>query len=587
MSLLIKKTHTDARTAITEAAGAAVANGIFPEEPLPGFNTEVPADRKNGDISSNAAMVWARALHMPPRKIAEAIVENIQLNDTFFEKAEVAGPGFINFYYGASFYCAVIDDILEKGNNYGRSDFGKGKKINVEFVSANPTGPMHMGNARGGALGDCLAAVLDFAGYEVSREFYINDAGNQIDKFALSLDIRYRQIFEGENAPELPEDSYHGADITERAKEFADIYGDTYISKPEEERRKALVDFALPKNIQAMKENLTKYRIEYDTWFHESVLHNSGEINEIIDILKSKNLAYEKDGALWYKNAEILNERLLREGKSPADIEKLGLKDEVLIRQNGNPTYFAADIAYHRNKFARGFDRAIDIWGADHHGHVARMKGALDAIGLDGDKLDIVLMQLVNLIKDGGVVKMSKRTGKAITLTDLLEEIPIDAVRFLFNMREPGSQMDFDLDLAVEQSSENPVYYCQYAHARICSILKKLESEGIVSKPCSPEVLSLLTAPEERELILHLSSLTDEIVSAAKNYDPAKITRYAVNLSALFHKFYNACRVNCGEEDLTQARLALCICVKTVLANVLTMFKITVPEYMEKDSDAE
>ena len=587
MSLLIKKTHTDARTAITEAAGAAVANGIFPEEPLPGFNTEVPADRKNGDISSNAAMVWARALHMPPRKIAEAIVENIQLNDTFFEKAEVAGPGFINFYYGASFYCAVIDDILEKGNNYGRSDFGKGKKINVEFVSANPTGPMHMGNARGGALGDCLAAVLDFAGYEVSREFYINDAGNQIDKFALSLDIRYRQIFEGENAPELPEDSYHGADITERAKEFADIYGDTYISKPEEERRKALVDFALPKNIQAMKENLTKYRIEYDTWFHESVLHNSGEINEIIDILKSKNLAYEKDGALWYKNAEILNERLLREGKSPADIEKLGLKDEVLIRQNGNPTYFAADIAYHRNKFARGFDRAIDIWGADHHGHVARMKGALDAIGLDGDKLDIVLMQLVNLIKDGGVVKMSKRTGKAITLTDLLEEIPIDAVRFLFNMREPGSQMDFDLDLAVEQSSENPVYYCQYAHARICSILKKLESEGIVSKPCSPEVLSLLTAPEERELILHLSSLTDEIVSEAKNYDPAKITRYAVNLSALFHKFYNACRVNCGEEDLTQARLALCICVKTVLANVLTMFKITVPEYMEKDSDAE
>ena len=587
MSLLVKKTHTDARTAITEAAGAAVANGIFPEEPLPGFNTEVPADRKNGDISSNAAMVWARALHMPPRKIAEAIVENIQLNDTFFEKAEVAGPGFINFYYGASFYCAVIDDILEKGNNYGRSDFGKGKKINVEFVSANPTGPMHMGNARGGALGDCLAAVLDFAGYEVSREFYINDAGNQIDKFALSLDIRYRQIFEGENAPELPEDSYHGADITGRAKEFADIYGDTYISKPEEERRKALVDFALPKNIQAMKENLTKYRIEYDTWFHESVLHNSGEINEIIDILKSKNLAYEKDGALWYKNAEILNERLLREGKSPADIEKLGLKDEVLIRQNGNPTYFAADIAYHRNKFARGFDRAIDIWGADHHGHVARMKGALDAIGLDGDKLDIVLMQLVNLIKDGGVVKMSKRTGKAITLTDLLEEIPIDAVRFLFNMREPGSQMDFDLDLAVEQSSENPVYYCQYAHARICSILKKLESEGIVSKPCNPEVLSLLTAPEERELILHLSSLTDEIVSAAKNYDPAKITRYAVNLSALFHKFYNACRVNCGEEDLTQARLALCICVKTVLANVLTMFKITVPEYMEKDSDSE
>ena len=587
MSLLVKKTHTDARTAIMEAAGAAVAQGAFPEEPLPGFNTEVPADRKNGDISSNAAMVWAKALHMPPRKIAETIVENIQLNDTFFERAEVAGPGFINFYYGASFYCAIVEDILGKGNDYGRSDYGKGQKINVEFVSANPTGPMHMGNARGGALGDCLAAVLDFAGYEVSREFYINDAGNQIDKFALSLDIRYRQIYEGENAPELPEDSYHGADIAERAREFADVYGDSFIAKPEEERRKALVDFALPKNIQAMKDNLTKYRIEYDTWFHESVLHKDGEIAEIIEILKNRNLAYEKDGALWYKNAEVLNNRLLKEGRTPAEIEKLGLKDELLIRQNGNPTYFAADIAYHRNKFARGFDRAIDIWGADHHGHVARMKGALDAIGLDGDRLDIVLMQLVNLIKDGGVVKMSKRTGKAITLTDLLEDIPIDAVRFLFNMREPGSQMDFDLDLAVEQSSENPVYYCQYAHARICSILKKLESEGIAAKPCNADVLSLLTAPEERELILHLASLTDEIVTAAKNYDPAKITRYAITLSALFHKFYNACRVNCGDENLTQARLALCICVKTVLANVLTMFKITVPEYMEKEADSE
>ena len=585
MSLLVKKSHTDARTAVIEAAGVAVAKGLFPEEPLPGFNTEVPADRKNGDVSTNAAMVWAKALRMPPRKIAETIAGNIQLADTLFEKVEVAGPGFINFYYGSSFYSAIIEDILAKGNGYGRSDFGKGKKINVEFVSANPTGPMHMGNARGGALGDCLAAVLDFAGYEVSREFYINDAGNQIDKFALSLDIRYRQIYEGENAPELPEDSYHGADITQRAKEFAGVYGDSFISKPEEERRKALVDFALPKNIQAMKDNLTKYRIEYDTWFHESTLHSDGEIAEIIDILKSRNLAYEKDGALWYKNSEVLAGRLAKEGKTPADIEKLGLKDEVLIRQNGNPTYFAADIAYHRNKFARGFDRAIDIWGADHHGHVARMKGALDAIGLDGDKLDIVLMQLVNLTRDGQVVKMSKRTGKAITLTDLLEEIPIDAVRFLFNMREPGSQMDFDLDLAVEQSSENPVYYCQYAHARICSILKKLESEGIVSKPCFPETLSFLTAPEERELILHLSSLTDEIVTAAKNYDPAKITRYAINLSALFHKFYNACRVNCGDENLTQARLALCVCVKTVLANVLTMFKITVPEYMEKGSD--
>ena len=580
MSLLVKKSHTSVRTAITEAAGAAVAQGLFPETALPGFNTEVPADRKNGDISSNAAMVWARELHMAPRKIAEILVDNMRLEDTFFDKVEVAGPGFINFFYGSSFYGAVIEDILEKGNDYGRSDYGKGRKINVEFVSANPTGPMHMGNARGGALGDCLAAVLDFAGYDVSREFYINDAGNQIDKFALSLDIRYRQLYEGENAPELPEDSYHGADITERAKEFASVYGDSYIAKSEEERRKALVDFALPKNIAAMRENLTKYRIEYDTWFHESTLHESGEISETVEILKGKDLAYEKDGALWYKNSQILAERLAKEGKSPEDIEKLGLKDEVLIRRNGNPTYFAADIAYHRNKFARGFDRAIDIWGADHHGHVARMKGALDAVGLDGDKLDIVLMQLVNLTRDGQVVKMSKRTGKAITLTDLLEEIPIDAVRFLFNMREPGSQMDFDLDLAVEQSSQNPVYYCQYAHARICSIIKKLEANGTVSRPCSPDELALLEAKEEKELILHLAALTDEIISSAANYDPAKITRYAIDLATLFHKFYNACHVDCGEERLTQARLSLCLCVKTVLANILSMFKITVPESM-------
>ena len=433
---------------------------------------------------------------------------------------------------------------------------------------------MHMGNARGGALGDCLAAVMDCAGYEVSREFYVNDAGNQIEKFGLSLDIRYQQLYKGADAPELPEDSYHGEDIIVRAKEFAEIHGDKFIDATEADRRKALVDYALPKNIAAMKENLTKYRIEYDTWFLESTLHNGGELAETLEIMKSNGLTYEKDGALWYKNKEVLGARLAREGKTPEEIEKLELKDEVLIRTNGNPTYFAADIAYHRNKLQiRGFDRAINIWGADHHGHVARMKGALDAIGCNGDDLDIILMQLVRLTSNGEVVRMSKRSGKAITLVDLLDDIPIDAVRFLFNMREPGSQMEFDLDLAVEQSSQNPVYYCQYAHARICSILKKLAGEG-------KEPRVLLSAPEEKELIRHLSSLTDEIISSAKNYDPAKITRYAVDLATLFHKFYNACRVNCEDESLMQARLSLCLCVKNVLRNILTMFSITVPESM-------
>ena len=353
------------------------------------------------------------------------------------------------------------------------------------------------------------------------------------------------------------------------------------MSASEQERRQALIDFALPKNIAAMKENMAKYRINYDTWFLESTLHNDGELEETLNIMRDKGLTYEKDGALWYKNKEVLAAKLREQGKSEEEIERLELKDEVLIRTNGNPTYFAADIAYHRNKLQiRGFDKAIDVWGADHHGHVARMKGALDAIGCNGDDLDIILMQLVRLTRDGEVVRMSKRSGKAITLVDLLEEIPIDAVRFLFNMREPGSQMDFDLDLAVEQSSQNPVYYCQYAHARICSILRKLASEGVEPRECTIPELALLTAPEEKELIKHLSGLTDEIIASARNYDPAKITRYAVELATLFHKFYNACRVGVEDESLMQARLSLCLCVRTVLRNVLTMFSISVPESM-------
>ena len=581
MSVLVKQAINEIRNAIIEAAGRAVADGEFPEAALSDFIIEVPANKENGDYSSNAAMAWARDLKSAPRKIAQTIVDRLELCDTFVERCEIAGPGFMNFYLKESFNACIIQDILEKGEEYGRSTYGKGQKINIEFVSANPTGPMHMGNARGGALGDCLAAVMDFAGYSVSREFYVNDAGNQIDKFGLSLDIRYQQLYKGEDAVELPEDSYHGADIVERAKEFAEINGDKYLDAPEAERRKALVDYALPKNIAAMKENLGKYRIEYDTWFLESTLHNNGELKETLDIMRNKGLTYEKDGALWYKNKEVLGARLANEGKTPEEIERLELKDEVLIRTNGNPTYFAADIAYHRNKLAiRGFDRAIDVWGADHHGHVARMKGALDAIGCNGDNLDIVLMQLVNLTRDGEVVRMSKRSGKAITLVDLLEEIPIDAVRFLFNMRDPGSKMDFDLDLAVEQSSQNPVYYCQYAHARICSILKKLAAEGKEPRECTVPELALLNAPEEKELIKHLASLTDEIINSAKNYDPAKITRYAVDLATLFHKFYNACRVNCEEEALMQARLSLCMCVKNVLKNILTMFRINVPESM-------
>lgn len=581
MSVLVKQVEEKLSALITEAAQRAMESGELPQAELGAFKIEVPANRDNGDYSTNAAMAWARAFRRAPAQIAAAITENICLDGSFFDSCEAAGPGFINFRLSDHFYSEILKDIRNKGENYGRSDFGKGEKVNIEFVSANPTGPMHMGNARGGALGDCLAAVMDFAGYDVSREFYVNDAGNQIDKFALSLDIRYQQIYKGADAPELPEDSYHGEDIMDRAKEFAAIHGDKYISASEEERRKALVDYALPKNIQAMHDNLSKYRIEYDTWFLESSLHNGTELKDTIELMKRKGLTYELDGALWYKNREVLTKKLLAQGKTQEEIDKLELKDDVLIRKNGNPTYFAADIAYHRNKLAvRGFDRAIDIWGADHHGHVARMKGALDAIGLDGDKLDIILMQLVRLTRNGEAVRMSKRTGKAITLVDLLEEIPIDAVRFFFNMREPASQMEFDLELAVSQNSQNPVYYCQYAHARICSILRKLKEQGTEIGDCTIEQLNLLKAPEEREIIRHLASLTDEIALSAKNYDPARITRYCVELATLFHKFYNSCRVNCDDNDLSAARIYLCLCVRDVLRNILTMLKITVPESM-------
>ena len=544
------------------------------------FKIEVPADRSNGDFSANVAMVNAKQFAMAPRALAEEIIGNLNLENTYFSKVEVAGPGFMNFFLDDSYYADILLDIEACGKDYGRSNFGNGEHVLVEFVSANPTGPMHMGNARGGALGDCLAAVLDAAGYYVEREFYINDAGNQIDKFALSLDIRYQQHFKGEDAVELPEDSYHGEDIKVLAAEFAEVNGDKYLEMDEATRRAALVEYALPKNIANMKATMEKYRIKYDTWFHESTLHESGAIKAVIDELTTRGYTYEKDGALWYKNIEVQTNMLRAQGKSDKDIEKLDLKDDVLIRANGNPTYFAADIAYHKNKVERGFTKNIDVWGADHHGHVARMKGVLEALGLGADKLDVLLMQLVNLMDNGVAIKMSKRTGKAITLTDLLDEIPIDAVRFIFNLREAGSVMDFDLGLAVKQDSQNPVYYCQYAHARICSILRKLEAEGVKVEDVTSDQLKLLTAPEERELIRHLSSLTDEIIAAAKNYDPARITRYLLELATLFHKFYNACHVNVEDADLRQARIHLCLCAKSVIANTLEMMKIDAPESM-------
>lgn len=562
MSKMVKEVENKLNEAIALAVEKATQNGDLPEAEMPKFIIEKPADKKNGDFSSNIAMAGARAYHQAPRMIAEAIVKNFSLDGGYIDRCEIAGPGFINFYLSDKYYSDVLKDIVSSGDNYGRSDYGEGKKMLVEFVSANPTGPMHIGNARGGAIGDCLASVLDAAGYDVQREFYINDAGNQIEKFATSLEVRYLQ--ECGKDVELPEDAYHGEDITVHARNFFSEVGDKYAECDSQERRDALVAYALPKNIAGLEADLGKYRIKYDKWFRESTLHNDGSVKKIIEALKEKGVTYEQDGALWFKASEFGND-----------------KDIVLIRANGIPTYIVPDIAYHYNKLVtRGYDKAIDVLGADHHGYIPRMKAALTALGLDADRLDIVIMQMVRLVRNGETIKLSKRSGKAITLNTLLEEVPIDAARFFFNLREPNSHFDFDLELAAKQSSENPVYYVQYAHARICSIIKKAADEGIEVTTPSEEALNRLNSSEERDLISHLASLTDEIIGAAKSYDPARITHYVIELATLFHKFYNAHRVVSDDRELTEARLFLCTAVKNTIKNILVMLKVDVPESM-------
>ncbi|BFJ86368.1 arginine--tRNA ligase [Ruthenibacterium sp. CLA-JM-H11] len=573
-----------ARAMLEQAAKDAMNDGTLPQKELPSFVVEVPGDVKNGDLAANLAMASARVFGMPPRKIAEAITAHLPaLEGTLFDRVEVAGPGFINLFLNMNWYANVVLAANVAGADYGRTDFGKGEKVNVEFVSANPTGPMHLGNARGGALGDCLAAALDWAGYDVTREFYINDAGNQILKFGKSLATRYLQIFKGEDAVPFPEDGYQGEDIKVLARQFADEVGDRYVDGDFETLQTDIAAFGLPINVQRLKDDMGKYRVQYDVWFSETGLHQSGAIADILDKLAQRGATYEKDGAIWYRSMQYAEKyggnKVTRKGLDGEVTDEA--KDEVLVRANGVPTYFAADIAYHYNKFVtRGFSRAIDVWGADHHGHVARMKGAMDAIGLDGEKLDIVLMQFVRLMQDGKPVRMSKRTGKAIGLAELLDEVPIDSARFQFNLREPGSVMDFDMDAAVAQDNQNPVYYVQYAHARICSILKKMAQEGIVFEGADKADLTLLTEPSEMDLIRHIANFPGEIISAAKSYDPARITRYVTELANRYHKFYNSCRVKDAEPAVCQARLALCTASKTVISNALTMMKITVPESM-------
>ena len=563
MSQLVSQATQQLRQAVEDALRQAMAAGELPQADLPEFILEVPGDSAHGDWACNAAMAGARTFHAAPRKIAQSIVDHLDLAPTYFEKVEIAGPGFLNFTYRPAFYAGVLQDIHRLGQAYGRSDAGQGQRVLVEYVSANPTGPMHIGNARGGVLGDALSAVLEAAGYQVSREFYINDAGNQVNKYAASLEARYLQLYQGEEAVPFPEDGYQGPDVIANAKSFAELYWDKYVSAPSEERKAALIGYALPKNIQGLHDDLLRYRVEYDNWFHESTLHENGAVGRVVELLKEKGATYEKDGAVWFHG------------------EEYGSEDFVLVRSNGVPTYVVPDIAYHYDKLVtRHFDLAIDVLGADHHGYVPRLKAALTALGVDASRLEVVLMQMVRLVRDGEIVKASKRSGKAITLVTLLEEVPVDAARFLFNSYEPNTRIDFDLDLAVQEDSQNPVYYVQYAHARICSILKNLKADGIEPRECTVEELSLLTVPEELELIRYLSAFTGEVAAAAKLKDPAKITRYVMNLSTLFHKFYNTCRVKGSDEALQAARLYLCTATRTVLENGLALFKVTAPESM-------
>ena len=573
-----------AKDSISEILAAAyqkaVEKGELPAGAELSGSVEIPKDTANGDYAANHAMAGAKALHMAPRKIAEALTANMELDGSWFSSVEVAGPGFINFRLAESWYSDVLKNIADEGADYGRVDVGHGQRLMVEFVSANPTGPMHMGNARGGVLGDALASVLDRAGYQVWREFYVNDAGNQIEKFASSIDARYQQLILGEDKVEFPEDGYHGDDIKDLAKAFFDAYGEKYMQEDVKTRHEAMARFGLDRNIPKMQSDLRRYGIAYDQWFFESELHESGYVAESVQLLTDRGYTYEKDGALWLKTSRIITEHMLKNGKKQADIDKLELKDDVLRRANGFYTYFAADIAYHRNKFEkRGFDRVINVWGADHHGHVARLKGAMDAIGLDGDKLDIVLMQLVKLTRNGEIVRMSKRTGKAISLTDLLDEIPVDAARYFFNSR-PESPVEFDLELAVRQDSENPVYYVQYAHARICSMFTALAQDGHTVPSAEAVDFSLLTAPEEQELVKQLAALPEEIRLAARDYDPSRINRYVTELAARFHRFYTACRIKGAPEGVLEARLFLADTVRRIIALSLDIIGVSAPTKM-------
>jgi arginyl-tRNA synthetase len=564
MTNIIEDIRGQVKNTVKDALQSAMRKGELAESTIDEITIETPKDKGHGEFSTNVAMQLARQVKKAPAQTAAILIANMDFSNTYIERAESAGPGFINFYLNKSWLYDTLKIVDRERDDYGRIDIGHGKKVMVEYVSANPTGMLHMGNARGGALGDCIASVLQAAGYDVTREFYINDAGNQIERFGISLEARYIQLLKGEDSVEFPEDGYQGEDIIDHMKAYIEQYGDHLLNTDPAERRRKLVDYALPKNLERIRKGLESYGVKYDVWFSEQTLHDSGELAETLEYLNEKGLVVEKDGAKWFKATQFGAE-----------------KDEVIVRNNGLPTYFASDIAYHRNKFLkRGFDWVIDLLGADHHGHVARMKAAVEAIGVNPTKLDIVVFQLVRLFKDGEVARMSKRTGRAISLDDLLEDVGRDAARFIFNTKASGSHLDFDLDLAIKQSNENPVYYVQYAHARICSMLRLIESEGTKVPSANDVELTRLTAPEEIELIRKIAEYPDEIRISAQTLEPSRLTRYVTDVASLFHSFYNACRVKGEEEELMKARLVLVSSTQIVIKNVLDILSIGAPERM-------
>ncbi len=550
-------------TLVYDAYRAAAAAGELPEAEPARPAVEVPRDLQNGDLSSTFALSAAKALHQSPKKIAEILLHHMAENELFTEYF-AAGPGFLNARFSDAWYHSVIESAEAGGDRYGQDNIGGGKRVMVEFVSANPTGPMHLGNARGGVIGDTIASVLDRAGYQAWREFYVNDAGNQVDNFAKSIEARYIQRLRGEDSVEFPENGYHGDDIKALAEELVDLYGDTYLSADPETRRNDMQIFGLKKNIERMKKDLARYNIHYDCWFYESSLHDSGYVRETIDLLDQLGVLYEKDGARWFKATEFGAE-----------------KDEVMVKSNGFYTYYAVDIAYHRNKLCeRGFDQVIDALGADHHGHTVRFRAGIRALGVEEERLKFILFQLVDLKQNGESVRMSKRTGKMISLSNLLDEISVDAARFFFNMRQCGTHLEFDLDLAVREDSDNPVYYVQYAHARICSLLKKLAENGLSPTAVEKLDLSLLSEPSERLLIKQIAMLPEEIRLAARDLEPYRMTKYLIDLATAFHSFYTEVNIKSAEPRVACARLTLADTTRAVLKNVLSLLKISAPEQM-------